>query len=189
MHLKNFYDIIYLQILILFFNLFYMWNNTMENNKNEKKEIYNNSIDYNLDQLEQRIKELNEKNWFYSYEKDENWFFYAICNWKKLDIPLENPDKLIDVLKFLKNAIDTYLSSWYSKEKLYVSTNWFMSWPSFVTNYHDIFVDNRKWITEKIMWDTTFLTDEAVTKMFWSNQKWFYSEKIANFLNDVFGNN
>lgn len=166
----------------------------MYKEKQKHKEKYNNSIDTNLKELEKKINEINKKPWICGYEKDKNWNFYAIYNGNKLDIPIKSPEKLLDVLNLLKNCVETYLKSWYKKEKLYVSKDWFMSWKHFFGKidfgkiYYDIFVDNRKWVLDSVIWDTTFLTHESIKKIFWHNKDWFYSEKIAEFLNKILNN-
>lgn len=153
-----------------------MWKDTQTN----KEVLTNNSIDENLNKLEEKISKLNTQNSTFGYEKNENWDYYPMINWVKLELPINTPKKLIEVLKFLQYLIITYQSLGNMWE-LYAKEGIFSKWD--YNSDIDIYIKNSNIIVP----DTIFLKAETIRKNFWLNdsREKMETQKIADFLNKV----
>lgn len=145
----------------------------------ETNENQNKQIDCKLDSLQCRVDLINSENKFYSYEKDDDWNYFAKVNWVKLEVPFKKPEDLIKALETIKYMIYTYIKSWYNT-KLYAQEDIGTKWDRY--SIIDLKIDNRRTLP-----DTTFLTWETTQKVFWINdsRNKMLTQKIADFLNQV----
>jgi len=161
-----------------------------------KKELDINedrSCDEALNNLECKIREnFPWKDSFYSYERDEKGFLYAVVNWEKLNIAFRDPQKLIDTLLVIDHALKTdnkiflygYLHWRFIVEKLPFFENLFkkksvtliQSWwnKTDKNNIEElfIFIMNQKWIDSSkwiIKWPICkWPIDEACINALWN---------------------
>lgn len=146
----------------------------------ETREVTIEQIEASLDALEEHMaKDL----WF---ELSEEWDFYLTLNWDRLNIPL-TPENLSEVVKLTDKIMDICMKEWYKWYEFYSQEDWLLSvWSPDLgddkhnNTYMDLKVNNRF-----LIGDTTILSDEGFTKVFWRNpSRWNdYVAEYARFLN------
>lgn len=153
-------------------NLINIMENIQENNSF--------SIEDKLNKLDQKLEKLNNENYKFSYEKDDNWLFYPKINWEKLEISFDNWKDLVDTLIFLEYLMKVYLNLW-NKWKLYVKEDIWTKWEQI--SALDIYIDNDNTLIP----DTMFLRTETISKKFKiiDSRNKMIAWKIADFLNKV----
>lgn len=152
--------------------------NPIDSQTQSKENLRENSIDNNLDNLQRKIDSLSSEENMYSYEVNDNWEYFAKINGEVLSVPLDSPEDLIESLRVVQHMLKVYKESWYTG-KLYAQEDFMTRWDR--NHFIDIKVDNR------IVFDTTFLTHETISKTFWidDTRDKLESQKIADFLNKV----
>lgn len=137
-------------------------------NKNENLEIVNNKINT----LEEKI------SWKYPYEKDDNWNFYLVVNWSRLEIPL-NPEQLVKLhdLTLWVNDLTLWVINIYKKNKLSQDINHFeMDW-----FFWDKSIDvSKTWIID----DIEYISSEKLNDIFCKNDE-ILIQKYIDFLNKI----
>lgn len=177
-----------------------MWLNTLFSDSNKSIDINHRNTESRLAKLKQ-IKELADKNRdrkidnkelndvfaslerdifgadkLFSYEKI-GWEYFATYLWVKLNIPIKNPERLIDVLNLLDKLIDDNIFKAWKNWKFSTKKDW-------ASNV--LKVQN----TDRIFANTDLINDERLEGMVWDkkslHQRWIhYWEILAEFLNEV----
>lgn len=136
--------------------------------ENENAEIVNNKINT----LEEKISGK------YPYEKDDNWNFYLVVNWSRLEIPL-NQEQLVKLhdLTLWVNDLTLWVINIYKKNKLSRDVNHFeMDWL-----FWDKSIDvSKSWIID----DVEYISSEKLNDIFWKNDE-ILIQKYIEFLNQV----
>lgn len=142
-----------------------------------------------VDSLIENFNKTTNKNWFdYKIIWYTDWktnkevtAYKAVFMWETLDIELNTPEELIDMLKLINKIISIYKNEWYNSikwEKFYTKL-----WRA-GTDKKDLAIDNRP--TEFL--DTTFLSQEWLAELLNEKQNNLlntYMEELADFLNKV----
>jgi hypothetical protein len=140
-------------------------------------------------------KEIEKLNWldnkntrFFSYKKIEfiDWntgkdkvIYNAIYMWETLNIDIETPEQLINILKLAEKIISIYIKEWYKKWEKFYGKNWTIG-----TDKKDLAIDNRPF---NIL-DTDFLSQEWLGKLLNENDNKLvniYINEFADFLNRI----
>lgn len=141
---------------------------------------------YNFQETQEALNKLQARceNNTGNFEQDENWDYFAMIEWIKLNLALSSPTDLVKILSKAHEVLSIAQKEWQLENKFYSEESSWTQWEANINSEMNLYIDNR------IIWDTTMFSEKWFRTATWINPSRNNNtmQAFADFLNQIVEN-